>query len=95
MQHLGWNPKHLLVIALIEVGGTLLYAFPRAAVLGAVLLTGLLGGAVATHLRIDDPLLSHTLFPVWLGLLLWGGLWLQREPLRKLMPFVAPRERVG
>lgn len=89
MQRLGWNPKYLILIAVIEVTGALLYAFPRTAMLGAVLLTGLFGGAIATHLRIDDPWLSHTLFPVWLGLLMWGGLWLRCEPLRKLMPVVA------
>ena len=94
MERFGWDPKQLLTIAVIEVAGALLYAFPRTAVLGAVLLTGLLGGAVATHLRIDDPLLSHTLFPVWLGLLMWGGLWLRCEPLRKLMPLL-PRDRAG
>lgn len=88
MEHLGWNPKHLLVLAAIEIAGALLYAFPRTAVLGAVFLTGLLGGAVATHLRVDDPLLSHTLFPVWLGLVMWGGLWLRCEPLRRIVPVV-------
>jgi DoxX-like family len=93
MQRLGWDAKHLLTIASIEVAGAVLYAFPRTAVLGAVLLTGLLGGAVATHLRVDDPLLSHTLFPVWLGLLLWGGLWLRSRGSLKLG--LAPRATGG
>ena len=65
---------------------TLLYAWPRAAFLGAVLLTGYLGGAVATHLRVGSPLISHTLFGVYLGLAVWGGLWLREPRLRALLP---------
>jgi hypothetical protein len=84
MQQLGWNAKHLGVIAVIELAGTLLYAIPRTAAVGAVLLTGLFGGAVATHLRIDNPLLSHTLFPLYVGALMWGGLWLRNARVRAL-----------
>ena len=69
---------------------TALYAWPRTSLLGAVLLTGLMGGAIATHLRLDHPLFSHTLFGVYLGLLLWAGLWLRDEPLRRLMPLSRP-----
>ena len=65
---------------------TALYAWPRTSTLGAVLLTGMMGGAIATHLRIGDPLFSHTLFGVYLGLFLWGGLWLRNERLRQVMP---------
>jgi uncharacterized membrane protein YphA (DoxX/SURF4 family) len=86
MQQLGWNAKHLLFIAAIELVCTLLYAIPRTAALGAVLLTGVLGGAVATHLRIDNPLLSHTLFPLYVGSLMWGGLWLRSARARALLP---------
>jgi hypothetical protein len=86
MQQLGWNAKHLLIIAAIELVGTLLYAIPRTAALGAVLLTGLLGGAVATHLRIENPLFSHTVFPLYVGLLMWGGLWLRNAQVRALLP---------
>jgi hypothetical protein len=64
---------------------TLLYALPRTAFLGAVLLTAYLGGAVATHLRVDSPLVTHTLFGVYLGLLLWGGLWLRDQRVRALL----------
>jgi uncharacterized membrane protein YphA (DoxX/SURF4 family) len=88
MQQLGWNPKHLLVIALLELVGTLLYAIPRTAALGAVFLTGLLGGAIATHLRIENPLFSHTFFPVYVGLLMWGGLWLRNERVRASLPLL-------
>jgi hypothetical protein len=64
---------------------TLLYAAPRTAVLGAVLLTGYLGGAVATHVRMGSPLFTHILFGVYLGVLMWGGLCLRSAQLRKLL----------
>ena len=64
----------------------LLYAFPRTAILGAILLTGLLGGAMASHLRVDSPLLSHLLFGLYLGLMAWGGLYLREKRLRALVP---------
>ena len=63
-----------------------LYAWPRSAILGAVLITGYLGGAVATHMRIGSPLFSHTLFGVYIGLFVWGGLWLRNASLRWLFP---------
>ena len=65
---------------------TILYAVPRTAVLGAVLLTGYLGGAVVSHLRVGSPVFSHTLFGVYLGLIVWGGLWLRTPALRALFP---------
>jgi len=68
---------------------TLLYAVPRTSVLGAILLTGYLGGAIASHLRLGDPLFTHTLFGVWLGLFLWAGLWLRDERVRRFMPFLS------
>jgi hypothetical protein len=64
-----------------------LYAFPKTAMLGAILLTGLLGGAIATHLRVGSPILSHLLFGVYLGLMVWGGLYLRDHKLRALIPF--------
>jgi hypothetical protein len=67
---------------------TLLYAFPRTAVLGAILLTGYLGGAIATHLRVGDPLFSHVLFGAYLGLMVWGGLYLRDGRLRALIPLL-------
>jgi len=63
-----------------------LYAIPRTSVLGAILLTGLLGGAIATHLRVGSPIFSHLLFGVYLGLMAWGGLFLRDERLRALIP---------
>lgn len=62
------------------------YAIPRTSILGAILLTGYLGGAIATHVRVGNPLFSHVLFPVYLGVFIWGGLFLRDEQLRKLIP---------
>jgi hypothetical protein len=87
MTPLGWPAKYLLVIGLIELGCVILYVIPRTSLLGAVLMTGLLGGAIATNLRVENPLFSHTLFGVYLGLLMWGGLWLRSASLREVFPF--------
>jgi hypothetical protein len=65
---------------------TLLYAAPQTAVLGAILLTGYLGGAVVTHMRVGDPLFSHILFGVYIGVLLWLGLYLRDARVRALVP---------
>jgi hypothetical protein len=65
---------------------TLLYAAPQTAVLGAILLTGYLGGAVAAHARVGDPLVTHILFGVYLGVLLWLGLYLRDARVRALVP---------
>jgi hypothetical protein len=82
---LGYAPHHIPVIGILGLLSILLYAFPRTAVVGAIMLTGYFGGAIATHLRLDNPLFSHTLFPVYLAVLAWGGLWLRNERLRKLL----------
>ena len=68
---------------------TVLYIVPQTAVLGAILLTGYLGGAVATHMRVGSPLFTHVLFGVYLGILLWGGLYLRDPRLRALIPIRA------
>lgn len=73
-------------LGIVLLACTLLYAAPRTAVLGAILITGYLGGAVATHVRVDSPLFTHVLFGVYLGLLLWGGLYLRDPRLRTLFP---------
>ncbi|SFS03069.1 DoxX-like family protein [Sphingomonas jatrophae] len=70
------------LLGLILAACTLLYTWPRTAVLGAVLLTGYLGGAIACHLRVGNPLVSHTLFGLYLGAIVWGGLLLRRPALR-------------
>lgn len=86
MTPLGWPSKYLLLIAAIELGCVILYVIPRTSLLGAVLMTGLLGGAIATNLRVENPLFSHTLFGVYLGLFMWGGLWLRDAALRAVFP---------
>ena len=80
-------------LGLLEVLILVLYLTPQTAVLGAVLLTGLLGGAVASHLRLQDPLFSHVLFGAYVGVLAWGGLYLRDARLRRLLPLrsLAPR----
>jgi hypothetical protein len=88
---LGWPADRFTVylLAALLLGSTLLYAAPRTAMLGAILLTAYLGGAVATHVRVGSPLFSHILFGVYLGLFVWGGLWLRDPRLRALIPLRA------
>jgi hypothetical protein len=84
---LGWPPTAGLALGFLEATILVLYLIPRTAVLGAVLMTGLLGGAMATHVRADSPLFSHVLFGLYLGLFAWGGLWLRDTRVRMLLPF--------
>ncbi|HEX8154411.1 MAG TPA: DoxX family protein [Thermoanaerobaculia bacterium] len=83
---LGWPASALLTLGVIQVVCLAAYLIPRTAVLGAILWTGYLGGAVATHLRLGQPLFSHVLFPTYVAALLWGGLWLRDAALRRLLP---------
>lgn len=87
---LGW-PDYSLMIGLFELAFVVLYLIPRTSVLGAVLMTALLGGAMATHIRAGSPLLSHTLFSIYLALFMWGGLWLRNPALRSIFPFTTER----
>ena len=81
-------PTNLAVtLGVLTLLGTLLYAYPRTSVLGAILLTGYLGGAIYVHVRAGSPLFSHTLFGVYLGILLWAGLSLRDERLRLIFPW--------
>lgn len=81
-------PTHLArTLGVLTLAGTILYAIPRTSALGAILLTGYLGGAIYVHVRADSPLFSHTLFGVYLGIIVWGGLWLRDPALRALLPF--------
>ncbi len=84
---LGWPPGNAFWIGIVELTLVLLYIFPRTSVLGAVLFMALLGGAMATHIRVDSPLLTHKLFSIYLALFMWGGLWLRDEKLRALFPW--------
>jgi hypothetical protein len=95
LQELGYSgsaslARGLGVLTLICI---VLYAVPRTALLGAVLLTGLFGGAMATHLRVGSPLFSHFFFGTYLGLLAWGGLWLRDPQLRTLLPLRRAHEQ--
>jgi len=83
---LGYPESVISSLGIVVLVCTLLYLVPPTATLGAVLLTGFLGGAVASNLRVGSPLLSHVLFPVYVGLLVWGGLYLRDERLRALFP---------
>jgi hypothetical protein len=88
---LGWSPELVHRLGLLQVACLVVYLFPRTAVLGAILWTGYLGGAIATHARIGNPVFSHTLFPVYVAALLWLGLWLRDMRLRALVPFSRSR----
>lgn len=79
------DPMLYRTLGLVLLLCVLLYAIPRTAMLGAILLTGYLGGAVAIHVRMADPLFSHTLFGVYLGVAVWAGLWLRNPTLRSLV----------
>jgi len=85
-EQLGWPTSSVTTLAVLLSVATALYAFPQTSVLGAILLTGYLGGAVATHVRIGSPLFSHVLFGVYLGLFVWGGLYLRDARIRALIP---------
>lgn len=82
---MGWQPHHLLPLGVIEVACLVIYLVPRTAVLGAVLWTGYLGGAVATNLRMDAPVLTGVLMPVYVGVLVWLGLYLRDPRVRALV----------
>jgi hypothetical protein len=84
MAQLGYAPELAVPLGSLLLGFVAVYALPRTSFLGAVLLTGYLGGAVATHVRVGSPLASHTLFPVYVALFLWGGLFLRDPRLRAL-----------
>jgi len=84
---IGYPVAAIQPIGIIALLCTILYAVPRTAILGAVLLTGFYGGAVASKVRIEDPLFSSILFGVYFGFLAWGGLYLRDERLRTLLPW--------
>ncbi len=86
MAQLGYPPGLGFPIGVLEGIALVLYLIPRTSILGAVLFTGVFGGAMASHIRIGSPLLSHVLFGVYLGLFAWGGLWLRDARLRPLFP---------
>ena len=89
MDRIGYGSSETLArtLGVITVACTVLYAIPPTSILGAILLTGYLDGAIASHLRIGSPLFTHALFGFYLGLMVWGGLWLRDRKLRALMPW--------
>ena len=86
---LGFTASVLVPLGTLEVLCLAVYLVPRTSVLGAILWTGYLGGAVSTQLRAGNPLFSNVLFPVYIAVLLWGGLWLRNARLRALVPLAA------
>ncbi|MGE0829813.1 MAG: DoxX family protein [Hyphomonadaceae bacterium] len=87
MAQLGWPAGYVTIIGLIELACLVLYLVPQTSVLGAILFMSLFGGAMATHIRAESPLLSHVLFSLYLGLFMWGGLWLRDPALRTIFPW--------
>ena len=83
---LGYPESEIIGVGVLLLMCTALYLIPRSSIFGAILLTGFLGGAVATHVRVGDPLLSHVLFPTYIAALLWVGLYLREPRLRALVP---------
>jgi len=81
--HVGWPERYALGLGIVELGCTVVYLIPRTAALGAILMTGFLGGAIATHVRIGEPFYLQVI----LGMLVWGGLYLRDARLRALIPF--------
>ena len=89
MDKMGYGSSETMArsLGLITIVCTVLYSIPPTSILGAILLTGYLGGAMASHVRIGSPLFTHTLFGLYLGLIVWGGLWLRDRNLQTLIPF--------
>ncbi len=86
-RQLGIPTNLAFTLGVLTLLGALLYAYPKTSVLGAILLTGYLGGAIYVHVRAGSPLFTHTLFGVYLGILLWGGLYLRDERVRLILPW--------
>jgi len=91
MRQLGWPAGYAFSIGVLELACLVLYLFPRTNVLGAMLLMALFGGAMATQIRAGNPLFSHVLFSIYLGLFMWGGLWLRDPAVRALFPWRGKR----
>jgi len=90
-KQVGYPESVVFPLGIVQLACLILYLIPRTSVLGAILWTGYLSGAVATHVRIGDPLFSHALFPVYVGAFLWLGLWLRDQQLRAILPLRAPK----
>ncbi|HET9215719.1 MAG TPA: DoxX family protein [Terriglobia bacterium] len=82
---LGYPESSIVGIGVVLLVCTVLFAIPKTSLFGAILLTGYLGGAVATHVRVGSPLWTHQLFPVYIGVLIWLALCLRNEKLRRFL----------
>ena len=83
LEHMGWSADVMFKLGVVEVSCAILYLIPRTSILGAILLTAYMGGAVATHLRVGDAFIIQVL----VGMLIWGGLWMRDTRIRALIPF--------
>lgn len=82
LRHIGWGADQVGTLGILEIASAILYLIPQTAVLGAILVTGYMGGAIATHLRVGDPVIAQTIIPI----VFWLGLWLRDPRLRQLLP---------
>ncbi len=95
LRALGWPDGYTLLIGLIELACVVLYLMPRTNVVGAVLMMAVFGGAMATQIRVGNPLFSHVLFSIYLAVFMWGGLLLRDEKIRELLWTRADPERAS
>jgi hypothetical protein len=89
INQLGFQADQMPLMGTLALISIIIYIIPKTSVLGALLLTAYFGGAISTHVRVDNPLFSHILFPVYLAILMWGGLWFRNPRLRQLLPIGA------
>lgn len=82
LAHLGWTAEKTAYIGIVEIACVLVYLIPRTAVIGAILITGYMGGAIATHVRVGDPFWVQ----IVIGFAVWGGLWLRDPRVKQLIP---------
>jgi len=87
MAALGWPEAPILLIGLLELLCTALYLYPATSLIGGILMMAILGGAMVTQIRAGSPLATHTFFSLYLGVMMWGGLWLRDPAFRALFPF--------
>ena len=87
IEKLGWGEDLLLNLAIVEIGCAVIYLMPPTAILGAILLTGYLGGAIATHMRVGDPFVPNMTVPILLGVFAWLGVYLREPRLRAVLPW--------
>lgn len=84
---MGFNAQDVLTLGIIQLACVAFFLVPRTAALGGILLTAYLGGAISIHVKLHNPLFTHILFPVYLGVMVWGGLYMRDSRVRALIPF--------